>query len=147
MSQRVVLERVGGVADLGEVALGELVGVDDQHAARGQVGDVGLERGRVHRHEHVGAVAGGEDVVVREVQLERRHAGQGAGGCADLGGEVRQRREVVAERGGLGGEAVTGELHAVAGVTRETDDHPVLLHDLGAVDSGVGRGGHRVLFL
>ena len=57
--QRAVLERVRGVADLGEVALGELVGVDDDRRAAGQVAQVGLERGRVHRHEHVGRVARG----------------------------------------------------------------------------------------
>jgi hypothetical protein len=130
MSQRVVLERVGGVADLGEVALGELVGVDDEDAARGQVGDVGLQRGRVHRDEHVGAVARREDVVVGEVQLERRDAGQSACWCPDLGGEVRERREVVAERRGLGGEAVTGQLHAVTGVAGEADDDAVALYYL-----------------
>ena len=129
--QRAVLERVGLVADLGQVALGELVGVDDQHAARGQVGDVRLQRGRVHRDQHVRPVAGGEDVVVGEVQLERRHAGQGAGGRPDLGGEVRQRRQVVAEGRGLRGEPVAGELHAVAGVAGEPDDDPVALDDLG----------------
>ena len=56
--------------------------------------------------------------------------GQRAGGCPDLGREVRQRRQVVAEGGGLGGEAVAGELHAVAGVAGEPDDHPVELLDL-----------------
>src|SRR5690606_9074150 len=49
---------------------------------------------------------------------------QGAGGRADLRGEVRQGRQVVAERRGLRGEAVTGELHAVTRVPREPDDHP-----------------------
>ena len=87
-----------GVADLRQVALGELVGVGDDVGAARQVAEVGLERGRVHRDEHVGRVAGGEDVVVGEVQLEARHARQGACGGADLGGEVGQRRQVVAER-------------------------------------------------
>ena len=87
--QRAVVERRDRVADLGQVPLGELVGVHDQDAAGGQVGDVRLQRGGVHRHQHVRPVAGGEDVVVREVQLERRHARQRPGGCPDLGGEVR----------------------------------------------------------
>ena len=52
------------------------------------------------------------------------------GGRPDLGREVGQRRQVVAERRGLGGEPVTGELHAVAGVAGEADDHPVELLDL-----------------
>ena len=56
--------------------------------------------------------------------------GQGALGGADLGGEVRQRRQVVAERRRLLGEPVTGELHAVAGVAGEPDDHAIELLDL-----------------
>jgi hypothetical protein len=32
------------------------------------------------------------------------------------------RRKVIAEQRGFGGEAVTGQLHAVAGVTGESDD-------------------------
>ena len=46
-------------------------------------------------------------------------------GGADLGGEVGERREVVAGRGGLGGEAVPHQLHAVAGVPGEADDDAV----------------------
>ena len=48
---------------------------------------------------------------------------------ADLGREVRERREVVPERGGLAREAVAGELHAVTRVTREADDHALELLD------------------
>ena len=40
----------------------------------------------------------------------------------DLGREVRQRRQVVAEHGRRAREAVARELHAVAGVAGETDD-------------------------
>ena len=77
-SRTAVLERVGGVAGLGQVARGEVVGVDDDRRALGQVAEVGAQRGRVHRDQHVGGVARGEDVVVGEVDLERRDAGQGA---------------------------------------------------------------------
>ena len=124
------VERVGVVAGLGEVATGEVVGVDDDRRALGQVAQVGLERGRVHRDEHVRGVAGGEDVVVGEVDLERRDAGQRALRSSDLGGEVRQRHEVVAEHGRLLREPVPGQLHAVTGVAREPDDHPIELLDL-----------------
>src|SRR5262249_34212506 len=86
--QRTVLQRVGGVADLGQVPLGELVGVDDDVRAAGQVAQVGLECGRVHRHQHVRRVTGGEDVEVGEVHLEAGHSRQGAGGSPDLRGEV-----------------------------------------------------------
>ena len=41
-------------------------------------------------------------------------AGQGAGGSPDLGGEVWQRGDVVAELRRLRGEPVAGQLHAVA---------------------------------
>ena len=51
--------------------------------------------------------------------------GQGALGGADLGREVRQRRQVVAHRRGLAREAVPGELHPVARVPGETDHHAV----------------------
>ena len=68
--------------------------------------------------------------MVGEVHLERRDARQGALGRPDLGGEVRQRRQVVAERRRLLGEAVAGELHAVTGVAGEPDDDAVELLDL-----------------
>ena len=95
--ERAVLERVGLVADLLQVPLGELVGVRDDVGASGQVIEVGLERGRVHRDEHVGRVARGQDVVVGEVQLEARHSWQRACWCPDLGREVGQRGQVVPE--------------------------------------------------
>src|SRR4029077_4357981 len=47
----------------------------------------------------------------------------GAVGRADLGGEVRQRREVVAEHRGRVGEAATGKLHSVAGISGEANDY------------------------
>jgi hypothetical protein len=127
--QRAVLERVAGVADLGEVARGELVGVDDEQPAAGQVGEVGLQRGRVHGDQDVGGVARRHDVVVGEVQLEGADAGQGPRGGADLRGEVGQRGEVVAEGRGLAGEPVAGQLHAVAGVAGQPDDDAVQRHD------------------
>ena len=48
----------------------------------------------------------------------------------DLGREVGQRRDVVAQLSGLGCEPVAGELHAVARVPGETDDHTFALLDL-----------------
>ena len=56
--------------------------------------------------------------------------GSEPGGRADLGREVGEGREVVAERRGLAREAVAGQLHPVARVTREADDHPIELLDL-----------------
>ena len=77
-----------------------------------------------------GRSPGGQDVVVGEVQLEGRDAGQRALRGADLGREVREGREVVAEDRGLLGEPVAGELHAVAGVAGDPDDDPVELLDV-----------------
>ena len=99
-------------------------------AALRQVAQVRLQRGRVHRHEHVGRVAGREDVVVGEVELEAGDAGQRAGRRADLGREVRQRRDVVADERRLAREAAAGQLHAVAGVAGEADRHLLELLDL-----------------
>src|SRR5262249_47294130 len=55
---------------------------------------------------------------------------QRAGRRADLGREVREGREVVAEDRGLARELAPGELHAVAGVACEADDDAVDLLDL-----------------
>ena len=68
--------------------------------------------------------------MVGEVQLEGRDPGQRPGRGADLGGEVGQGGQVVAEHGGLGGEPVAGQLHAVAGVAGEPDDDAIELDDL-----------------
>ena len=76
VGQFVGLQRVRYVAHLRQVALGELVGVRDHHSAARQVADVGLERRRVHGDENIGAVAGGQDVVVGDLNLEGRDPGQ-----------------------------------------------------------------------
>ena len=119
--KRAVLQRVVGVAGLLEVGAGEGVVVDDQEAAADQGVEVGLERGGVHRDERVGLVAGGEDLMLGEGNLEGADAGQGSGRGADFGGEVGEGAEVVAEEGGGVGEAVAGELHTVPRVTCEAD--------------------------
>ena len=123
--ERVVLERVVLVARLAQVVVGEAVLVDDDHAALLHRPELGDESGRVHRHEHVGVVSGREDVARGEVDLEGRHAGRGARRGSDLGREVGERGEVVAnDRGGVG-EATAGELHPVAGVAGKADDDAV----------------------
>jgi hypothetical protein len=72
-------------------------------------------------------VARGEDVARGEVDLEGRDTVRRAGRRADLGGEVRERGEVVADYGGGVGEATAGELHAVAAVAGEAYDDAILL--------------------
>ena len=130
LAERSVVERVRCVPRLVEVPLGERVAVDDQRAALGEVLEVRLQRGRVHRDEDVRTVTGREDVVVREVQLEAAHAGQGAGWSADLGGKIRERRQVIPEDRGLLGEPVPRELHTVTRVAGEPDDDVIELLDL-----------------
>ncbi len=121
--QRLVFERVRRVVGLLQVLLVELVGVDDDRAAVFEVGEVHLQRRRVHGDEDVRLVAGRADVAARKVQLEAGDAGQGTGGRANLGGEVGQRRDVVADDGGGVGELRPRQLHAVAGVAGEADGH------------------------
>jgi hypothetical protein len=89
------------------------------------VGDVRLERRRVHGDEQVRYVAGRHDVEVGDVDLEARHAGDGPGRRPDLGRIVGQRGEVVAERCAHIGEPVTDELHAIARVACKPDHHPI----------------------
>ena len=129
VAERAVLERVRLVPRLLQVAVVEGVGVGDDRPALREVADVDLERGGIHRDEDARLVSGREDVVVREVHLEARHAGKRAGGRADLGREVGQRREVVPEDGRLRREAVARELHSVAGVAGEPDHDPFELLD------------------
>ena len=129
LAERAVLERIRGVARLVEVALGERVLVHDQRAALDEILEVRLQRGRVHRDEHVRLVARREDVVVGEVELEAGDAGQRAGGRADLGGIVRERREVVPEHRRLARELPARELHSVPRIAREADHDGVALLD------------------
>ena len=125
----VAVEVVGGqgvvvVAGLVQVTFVKGVGVDDQRASGHQSVQFRLEGGRVHGHQNLWRVARGGDVVIRDLDLEGGHPGQGAGRGTDLGRKVRKGRQVVAgQRAGIG-EPVTGELHAVARVAGEADDDP-----------------------
>ncbi len=85
-----VVQRVGGVAGLGQVALFEGVAVDDERAAAREVVDIGVKGRRVHGDKDVEVLPRREDVVVADVDLERAHAGDRARGSADLRREVRQ---------------------------------------------------------
>jgi len=74
----------------------------------------------------LGAAAWGQDVPGGEVDLERRDACQGPGRSPDLGREVGQRHQVVADEGGGRSEPVAGELYAVARIAGKADDDPLL---------------------
>ena len=137
--ERAVLERVALVPGLFQVPLVEGIRVGDDQGTGAQVVEVRLEGGRVHRHQAVGVVAGGEDVPIGNVHLEGGHAGDRSGRGANLGGEVGQGRQVVAEQGGGGGEPIPGELHPIAGVSGKANDD--LLED-GRLGSVFGLGSH-----
>ncbi len=138
--ERAVGQRVGGIAGLVEVLLGECVAVDDEGATGREVADVRLQCCRVHRDEDVGLVARGMDIVRAEADLEARHARQRAGRGANLRGEVGQRADVVAVDRRRSRELGAGQLHPVAGIAGEADRDPFEL-----LEPGVERlrvGGH-----
>ncbi len=121
-SRAAVFERVRRVSGLCEVAVLEGIRVDDEKAALDKVVEVGFERGGVHRNEAVGVVSGCEDVPICDMDLEGGDTVDGPRGCADLGREVGERGEVVAEERRARCELRADELHPVAGVTCEPDD-------------------------
>ena len=82
---------------------------------------------------------GREDVARGEVDLEGGHAVRGAGRRADLGREVGQRGQVVADHGGRVGEAAAGELHAITGVAGKADDYAILLLEVLFICRAIGR--------
>jgi hypothetical protein len=139
LGQRRIVDGVGRVSGAVQVLLLEGAGVEDEQPALLEVAEVHLQRRRVHGHQAVELVSGGVDPAAAELQLKARDAEERPGRGADLGGEAGKGREVVARPGRLGGELLTGELHAVAGVAREPDH--------GAIENparlGDGRpGGH-----
>ncbi len=130
-------ERVDLVAGLVEVALFEGVLVDDERAALAEVGEVRLERGRIHRHQAVGLVSRGQDVELGDLDLEGTDAGKRSGGGANLRRETGKGCEVVPESCGRVGETAPCQLHPVAGVAGEPDHDLV---DLGDLFWGFGDG-------
>ena len=84
--------------------------------------EVRLEGRRVHRHQAIGSITGGEDVEVGDLDLEGRDPGQGPGGSPNLGRKRGEGRQVVPEVGAGVGEPPSGYLHPVAGVAGEAND-------------------------
>jgi hypothetical protein len=120
--ERAVLSRITLDARLLETLRRKRVFVDDHHATRDQIGQVGLQRGWVHRHEDIRPVAGRMDVARREVQLKAADACNGPGRRPDLRREVGQGGDVVSRDGRVLGEQRARRLDAVPGVTGEPDD-------------------------
>ena len=109
--------------------------------ARLHVVQVGLQRRRVHGHQHAGIVTGREDVVIGDVNLEGRHARQRPRRRPDLRREVRQGGQVVAEQRRGVGEPIPGELHPVSRITGKADDSPIQIDDGLLTRCGIGHGG------
>ena len=144
--QAAVLERVARRIRLLQVAIGELVGVHDDHSPGLQVAQVDRQRSGVHGHQHAGPITGRVHVVAGEVDLEAADTGLGAGRGADLGRKVGEGGQVIALQRCGPSELVAGELHAVAGVAREADDDVVDdLPGAGGCRRGHGHGGHSLL--
>ena len=100
LGKRAILQRIGLVFGLLEVALGELAAVGDDQATGLQRLHVHFQPGRVHRHQHIGGVASGSNFGAAEIDLKRRHAKQRALRRADFGGEIGEGRKIIAsERG------------------------------------------------
>jgi hypothetical protein len=143
LGEAAVLERIGLVARLGEVAHAELAFVGDDQPAGLQVVDIHLERRRVHGDEHIGRVAGGVDRGRTEIDLEGGDSEGGALRRTDLGGEIGEGGEVVAGERGRQSKLAAGQLHAVAAVAGEADDDG-LDGDVGAgLFGGEEMGGSR----
>ena len=126
-----------------EVGLVELVLVDNDDPARLHVHDVGLEAGRVHRHQGVHRVPRCEDVGAGELYLEAGDAERGSARGANLSGEVRVGCDIVAEQGSGVGEQPAGELHTVAGVAAKPNGHGVNGFGVNVTMGGVGVRAHE----
>ena len=120
--QGAVLQRIAFVARLAEIARRAGAGVDDHRAAGLDRRQIDLERRRIEGDQEVGLVAGGLHTAGAEIDLERRHAVGGPDGCTDLGGEVGEGREIVADHRRRKGELAARQLNAVAGIAGEADD-------------------------
>ena len=136
--QRTVVQWVNGVARLLQVDVVEGIGVDDDAAARNQVANVHLQRGGVHRHQHIWSVAWRMDVARREADLETGDTWERACRRANLRRVIRKGGDVVTEEGGGGGELAAGQLHSVARVAGESDRDSVKLGDALGVVAALG---------
>ena len=114
--QASVSQRVRLVTGLLQCTFVEGIHVDDERPAANDVRKIRLQRSRVHGHQHARCVARGQDVVVRDVDLERRYPREGPRRSTDLCGEVGKGGRVVPEEGADGRELRPGQLDPVAGV-------------------------------
>jgi hypothetical protein len=124
--QRAVVQGGHGIPDLGEVARENSSVSTMIVAPRGRSARLALSAAGFIATSTSGASPGVSTSWSAKCNWKLDTPG-GCPGGPDLGGEVGQGGQVVAEDGGVGGEPVTGQLHAVAGVAGEADDHPIQL--------------------
>ena len=118
-----ILNRVGRIFGFIKITLRKLAGIGNNQTALTQRADVGFERRRVHRHQHIRLIACGINRRRTEVDLERRHTEQGAKWRTDFCREIGERRKVVARKCRRQSKLTTGQLHPVATIACKTDNN------------------------
>ena len=98
-AEAAVFERVFLVPSFAEAIAIEWIGIDNDGPARIEIGQIGLERGRVHRHQHLRRVTRGVEIVGGKIDLIAAQPGDGSGRSADFGGNVGKGTDVVAHHG------------------------------------------------
>ena len=125
--ERMVGERIGLVAGALDIGIGERLAVHDNDGVGRDVLDIGLQRRRIHRDQHVGLVAGGENFAAREVKLEAAYSGKRALRRSDFSRKVGQCSDIVAGQCRFGRELHPGQLHPIAGVAGKPDNDVIAL--------------------
>ena len=95
--ERTIFERIRLVRGVVQVLFRKLVLVDDERAAFFEIRQIHFQRGRVHGHQNVWLVARRANVLTRKIQLKAADARKAAGRGANLGGKVRERRDIVTD--------------------------------------------------
>src|SRR5882724_10372650 len=91
-----VVERVGLVADLVETLGVEFVAIDDQDAARAEIGNVRDQASRVHCYQGVDGVARRVNIAAGKMDLKSADARFRTARRPNLSGKIGERRDVVA---------------------------------------------------
>ena len=115
-----VLQRIARVTRLFQIALIECPGVRNDQTAGAKRGQIHFERRRIHRHQHIGSVAGRVDRCRSEIDLECRHAKGRALRRPDLRREVGKGGEIVAGERGRQRELTASQLDAISRIAGKT---------------------------
>ena len=137
-----IFQRIRRDVRLAQVGIGKGVAIHDQDAVHLQIFDVRLERGRVHRHEHVHRVARREHVARRELNLESADARESSRGSSNFGGIVGEGSEVISVQRYCTGELTPCDLHSVARVSAKAENGFVDDFALVHADDWVRNGSH-----